>query len=434
MPDGNKSSAANVAGVLDALDEVLLDVAAVIELSPADRRVAENRYRRLKAHLERDSSALKPFLTEGDSFIYAQGSVATSTTIISGTEDDRFDLDAIVEIIVPSDWSAEDPLNILHESLEGFPGVQKIVRCTRCVQLIFPFMHMDVTILDRATAHPIARAGQIFHSPDDGNAYRVDSNPWGFTDWYRGQLNKHQEAFQKLLLEHRASAGRSRLPVLDEDERIVVAKADQLDLPPVIPTRFDAQESVALKLLKRFLNLEYEDSPLKRPPSIYLAKRTGLYGFEPAGLTAQLYGLARSIATEMRTHIAAGTRPSESNPTYPKDKINDRWPREGAEGVTDMKALATSLDKLTRRLEQMRTAPLQDITKYIDELFGEKVGADQRRILKERYQRGKEDPSLMLKQGSGQVYAPAIVRPREEVREIPRHNFHSGFIKKGGKN
>lgn len=418
-------------GFLEALDEVLLDVAAVIELSSNDRKVAENRYRRLKTHLERDSSALKPYLVDGESFIYAQGSIATSTTIIGGVDDDRFDLDAIVEIIVPSEWSADDPLDVLEDALQGFPGVVKIVRCTRCVQLIFPFMHMDVTIMDRAAQHPIARAGHIFHSPDEEEGYRVDSNPWGFTDWYRGQLNIQQDAFRKALMEHRASVGRSRLPMLDEDERIVVAKADQLDLPPVIPARLDAQESIALKLLKRFLNIEYEDSDLKRPPSIYLTKRTGVYGYEPNGLTVQLYGLARSIADEMRKHLTAGTRPTETNPSYPADRINDRWPREGADGVTDMKTLATALDKLTKRLEQMGNAPLADIAKYVDELFGEGVGAEQRKILKERYQRRKEDPSLLMKQGTGQVYAPAVVRSREDVREVPKHNFHSGEKKKG---
>ena len=52
-----------------------------------------------------------------------------------------------------------------------------------------------------------------------------------------------------------------------------------------------------------------------------------------------------------------------------------------------------------------------------------------RRILKERYQRNKDDPSLLLRPGTGQVYAPAIVRDTETVREIPRHNFHSAFLK-----
>ena len=63
----------------DTLDEVLLDIAALIELSPRDRRVAENRYRRLKTHLERPASPLAAYLVDGQSRIYAQGSIATST-------------------------------------------------------------------------------------------------------------------------------------------------------------------------------------------------------------------------------------------------------------------------------------------------------------------------------------------------------------------
>jgi hypothetical protein len=152
-----------------ALDEVLLDVATLIELSPRDRRVADNRFRLLKRHLERSGSPLAPYLIDGVSLIYAQGSIATSTTIVSGTEDDRFDVDAIVEIDVPADWDDSRALDELEKALQGFPGTIAIVRCTRCVQLRFPFMHMDVTIMDRSA--------RIFHSPDKGDAYRVDSNP-----------------------------------------------------------------------------------------------------------------------------------------------------------------------------------------------------------------------------------------------------------------
>ena len=63
----------------NALDEVLLDVAALIELSPRDRRVADNRYRLLKEHLERRGSPLAPYLVDGVSLIYAQGSIATTS-------------------------------------------------------------------------------------------------------------------------------------------------------------------------------------------------------------------------------------------------------------------------------------------------------------------------------------------------------------------
>ncbi len=62
----------------DLFEDILLDIATAIELSPADRRIAENRYRRLKTHLERPSSPLAPYLKDGLGLIYAQGSIATT--------------------------------------------------------------------------------------------------------------------------------------------------------------------------------------------------------------------------------------------------------------------------------------------------------------------------------------------------------------------
>lgn len=407
-----------------ALDEALLDVATLIELSPHDRKVAENRYRRLKTHLERPGSALALYLVDGVSLIYAQGSIATSTTIVSGTDDDRFDVDAIVEIDVPPDWSNSRALDLLEKSLQGFPGVVKIVRCTRCVQLQFPFMHMDVTILDRRQRLAVARAGEIFHSPDTGPASRVPSNPWGFTDWFRKQVRAEQNLFKETLRRHRSTVSKNRLRYLDEQERLIVAKADQQDLPPVIPNAIDAQEAVALKLLKRYLNLRYEDSLLPRPPSIYLTKRAGSVGYVPLGLTAQLYVLADSTAKILRQHLADGSRPQEENPSYPPDRINDRWPRPGAVGLADMRGLAEALEHLAGRLAFMATASLTDIANAIDELFGERIGREQRAILKERYDRRDRAAPVLSEQRTGGIYAPAIVAAPERMREVPRHNFH----------
>ena len=416
----------------DTLDEVLLDVAALIELSPRDRRVAENRYRRLKTHLERPASALAVYLVDGQSRIYAQGSIATSTTIVSGTEDDRFDVDAIVEIDVPRDWHNDRALDELEKSLQGFPGVVAIVRCTRCVQLQFPFMHMDVTILDRRERLAIERAGEIFHSPDEGVASRVRSNPWGFTDWFRSSVGFGEQLFAESLRRHRDAVSKNRLIALDEEEGRILAKADQHDLPPVIPSALDAQEAVALKLLKRFLNLRYENSTLPRPPSIYLAKRAGNVGYTTQGLTTQLTVLADSTAKILRQHLALGTCPAEENPSYPKDRINDRWPRAGAASVSDMKRLAEHLELLADRLNRMATASLSEISKAIDELFGERIGKEQRRVLAERYDRRVGAAPLLSEARTGAIYAPSVVVASDRLREVPRHNFHSMII--GGKN
>ena len=155
-----------------------------------------------------------------------------------------------MEIDVPDDWDEKRPLDELEAALQGFPGAVAIERCTRCVQIQFPFMHMDVTIMDRSARIAIPRAGQIFHSPDEGAAYCVESNPWGFTAWFRSVVGIGQSEFAESMVHRRTAAARNRLQFIDEPERLSVMKADQVDLPPVIPSAIDAQEAVALKLLK----------------------------------------------------------------------------------------------------------------------------------------------------------------------------------------
>lgn len=415
----------------DTLDDILLDVATLIELSPRDRRIAENRYRLLKEHLERKTSPLAAHLVDGASLIYAQGSVATSTTIISGTEDDRFDVDAIVEIDVPRHWDNDRALDTLFDALQGFEGAVKITRCTRCVQIQFPFMHMDVTIMDRRERLAIDRAGDIFHSPDEGASSRVPSNPWGFTAWFRNKIGLGQRVFSESLGLRRATNSVNRLQTLNDAELAISLQAEQVDLPPMIPSAIDAQEAVALKLLKRFLNLRYEGSATKRPPSIYLTKRAGDVGLIPHGLTVQLYVLAHSTAKIMRRHIAEGTRPQELNPSYAPDRINDRWPRNDALGVTDMRKLAEHLEYLTERLEAAATLPLAEISEAIDDLFGERIGREQRKVLTSRYDRRKDSSSNLIAPRTGAIAAPSIVVTPERYREVPRHNFHPMILMDG---
>src|SRR3546814_17715654 len=83
-----KTMATALARELDTstLDEILLDLAVLIELSPCDREVADNCHRRLKVYVERPKSLWRHYLAAGQSLIYARGSVATSTTIQLGEE------------------------------------------------------------------------------------------------------------------------------------------------------------------------------------------------------------------------------------------------------------------------------------------------------------------------------------------------------------
>jgi hypothetical protein len=408
---------------LSTLDDLLLDVATEIDLSPADRRIMENRFRKLKTHLERPSSPLAHFLKDGLSLIYAQGSIATSTTIISGTEDDRFDVDAIVEMNVPAHWSEHHALDMLEAALQGFPGVIKIVRCTRCIQLQFAFMHMDVTMMDRSKRLAIARAGEILHAPDEGASARVPANPWGFTAWFRSTVGVGQAAFAEALRNRRSLHSKSRLRPLDNLE-LALAKADQVDLPPMIPSAIDAQEAVALKLLKRHLYIRYERLTPKRPPSIYFTKRAGSIGYMPEGLTAQLLVLADSTARILREHLAAGTLPNELNPSYPADRLNDRWPLDGHDGIQDMEILAGVLEALVGKIARLARAPLSEIVAGIRELFGERVGAEVAALVTKRFDTRGSAAANLIHTGTGNIRSPAIAKATRDVRPVPNHNFH----------
>ncbi|MGE0665316.1 MAG: nucleotidyltransferase [Sphingomonadales bacterium] len=404
------------------LDDLLLDVATVLELSDHDRSIADNRFKQLKTHLERPSSSLREYLLSSTSLIYAQGSIAIGATIISGTDDDRFDVDAIVEFRVPKAWSNNYALDQLHLSLQGFPGAKRIVRCTRCVQVQFAFMHMDVTILDSAEEPRAPRIGEIFHSPDSGTSYRVPSNPYGFAGWYRTSVVYQEQAFAEKVQERRRKFGVNR--IVDE----ILAKAEQEPLPPVIPPRVDAQQVVALKLLKRFIYLIYQGRDLKRPPSIYLTKISQTCGFDDRGLTAQLETLATKLRADMALAHVLGAGPDERNPTYELDRLNDRWPTTQAQ----RKAFIDDMSTLLSALERARKSDITEISRILAELFGEKVSARSVDAFASRIDQRQTARSLSYERGTGSMLATGtsvISAPASAISVAPKHNFHCEVLK-----
>lgn len=406
------------------LDDLLLYLATAMELSDNDRRVAASRYVRLKEHLERPASPLRPYLLNGASRIYPQGSMSIGATIINGVDgEDRFDLDALVECRIPAHWSPKDVLDVLERALLGFPDVRRIVRCTRCIQLQFAFMHIDVTILDPHADPRIERSGEIFHSPDRGADARVPSNPYGFSQWVRGEVSNRaflNPNFATRVQEHRSLAYVDRLPQL-------LAEADQDDLPDTLPPRLDAQEIVALKLLKRFVNLRYANRTIKRPPSIYLTRKAIDCGFEPSGLCAQLERTASVIALAMEQAISVGDGPHEFNPSFPPDRINDRWP----ESQEDRRTLLADMRYLLVRLAEARRSTVPEIVTIFDGLFGEEMTQRATRALLGAATETAGKTSQRYLRSTGTILTattpatPAVARSSLPVRD---HSFHAGTL------
>lgn len=404
------------------LDDLLLDIATAIEPSEADRRVIENRYRKLKEYLERPSSPLRPYLVEGESRIYSQGSVPIGATIISGVDDDRFDVDAVVEINVPLDWSNDDALDLLYEALEGFPDAVGIERCTRCVQVQFAFMHMDVTIMDPAQPPRQERIGEIFHSPDSGSSYRVPANPYGFTTWFRSSVKAtaNLKDFADKVTERRHLSSTDRLAKF-------VKAAEQDDLPPLIPSRLDSQRVVALKLFKRFINLRYHDREMRKPPSIYFSKLAIDCKVASSGLTEQLEQLSAYVKAQMEAGIAAGSGPDEVNPTYRPDRLNDRWPTS----QNDRATLTRDLDVFLAALRQARESSFVGIAKILSGLFGEEISKRATQAFLSRSDERDRKVNTRYEKGTGAIITqttlttPAVAKTTSAV---PDHSFHCEIV------
>jgi hypothetical protein len=409
-----------------ALDDLLIGVATYLEPSDNDRSVAENRYRLLKEVLERETSPFRDLLDGPNARIYAQGSVATSTVIVNGAETDRFDVDAIVQCSFPSDWTEDQVLDLLYSTLENFPGAVEVERCTRCVQVRFAYMHLDVTPLDRNGPIHIEHAGEIYHSPDDGISGRVPANPFGFSHWYRSVLGEPSASFEEGIAERRVQGMVDRLRQ-DEAERSfhILADAEQDDLPKFLPARLDVPQAIALRLLKRFLNRYYADLEFKRPPSIYLAKVSGESAVSSDSVLTNVLALTSNIESRLLTALKAGRRVFESNPTYEPDIITDRWPKS----ARDMEVLASACLRLSEELSIAAHLELKKMVDTLERLFGERVGKHVRDEIKSRYDNRAGDKSTRVQLGTGLVMPAIGIRGPDQIN-IPKHNFHVGIRKR----
>lgn len=410
------------------LDLLLLATVLQLELSERDLRVADKRYHHLELHLERPESTVRHLM--GTASVYAQGSRAIGATIVHGADEDRFDLDAVLELAVPPTWTPRRALDELYVSLQNFPDVREIERCTRCVQMRFAFMHLDVTVMRPDTAPRPERVGEIFHSPDRGSDETHWVNPYGFAEWVKAQAVQPNISFHAEANRLRRSLGVADRFVDTIPTFGYAVRAETQDLPePIDPVR-DAWQIIALKLMKRYLNLRYADRSEKRPISVYLSKIAVEVPLSPYGISSQLEAFAIELDRRIRSALEGGRWPEERNPAYPDENFNDRWPKDTAA----MRLFRDDLRHLCVELRRARQSPVAEIQRIFDGLFGERVSGAAVRAYVDSLP-GTPQRSA-YEHGRGFVAAPAALRPASEptpvtrVSRAPAHTFHPGRLKK----
>ena len=385
----------------EPLDLLYADIAIRVQLSQTAHDTAVQRYETIAAWLDRDGS---PLAGRIDLF-YPQGSMAIGAAIASGVTQDDYDLDMVLQAVCRG-LTPREVLDLLFIALSGEPGscyYGKVKRRTRCVTVEYAAMHIDVTPAERLPG-TLERESSIFHHkhPQNGGQ-RIVANPFGFAEWFKQKTPDTGFAEQYA---ERARAYESTL---------LVEAAETDSVPPSEPILRKPLAVVALQLLKRWRNVQYQKRGGRRPPSIMMSKLVA----DAAGQTSTLSEEVRHQAQRM---LAFFERAHQSrrcvhvqNPVCPRDVLTDRWPAN----LGDQAVFVKDLRKLVERLEQLEDCSLDEIRRIMAALFGEGPTADAvenfvAHDLRRRKRRHQRNGGRVALSGTAAGIATS------------KHNFHGG--------
>ena len=298
------------------LDLLLADVAIRIQLSRTDYDKAVRRYETISEWIERDGSPLVDLVT----LFYPQGSMAIgATTAARGT--DEFDIDVVAQLLLAENVSPSIALDMLYEAVRGEPGSRyhrMTKRRTRCVTVEYQDgMHIDITPAVRRWGTP-DRESWIFHDrpeAQDEPSSRLIANPYGFAEWF----NEHtppDEPFADFYVQR----------TTDYERALMAAEADAESVPDQEPPSKKSTGTIALQLLKRWRNVQYEYRSGRRPPSIMMAKLVADAANQTNGLGEELLFQAEHLVREFRAAHVRKCLIRVTNPVCEQDVLTDRWP------------------------------------------------------------------------------------------------------------
>lgn len=389
-------------------DILLADVAVRIQLSPTEYETAIKHYEVMGEWIDRPGSPLRG-MVEG---FYPQGGFSTGSTISAHDDRSDYDLDAMAVINWGHGVDPEYALATLHQAIAGEEGSRyfdKSERKTRCTQVQYSGMHLDVTpSVLIASMDP--KTSFIFHSkPSDPFVprQRIFANPFGLAEWFNARTQADivfGSYFEQASLNYaRASA---------------LAKADTTPVPDQLPAYKKSRQVICLQLLKRWRNIVYDRNhpTLRLPPSVLLTYYVGLHTGGERSLLDELIHQVNGILTTIESAAAFGRRAYAENPTCKQDVLTDRWPGS----LDDQQVFLEELRAFARKLYVLkRGVSLEDMRKILEDLFGKKPARDAIAALRQQHVRDNEAGTGLYIPGRGTVPALGSLAAPASAKVIP---------------
>lgn len=416
----NTEKMIEVARALGPIEAALMDIARSLQLTPSMHDEATRRYEALARHVDRPGSPLEGDVDE----VYPSGSFAIHAAIRSKIKRDQHDVDAVIELVIPSETNPDLVLDRLYSAIvntddELYRGLT-VERNSRCVTVHYSDgVTVDLMPVVRLPATP-ERVSKLFHhKPESGEAYAKEINPEGFA--------RHFNQTVEISLEFARRFEARRLLVdgqLFASNPVLVEEAATQPMPEHMPLERKSPRVVALQLLKCFRDKRYrkhgDHAGQRKPPSVVMAA----LALDAPPVGASLTDELLTVATTMRDAIIEADRHGRlldvCNPAHLPDQFTDRWPEDREAQrlwAADLRHLVGELKELRREgFDPMR------IKRVFDDLFGATI-ADH--VLEEH---AKAQNNAVLGGASqmtpsGQLQSPAT---------SPRHPAISGAMNASG--
>ncbi|MGA7521141.1 MAG: nucleotidyltransferase [Acidobacteriaceae bacterium] len=321
---------------VDLLDDVLVHVCEILQLSPTQYSLAEKHYSAICEWLGADGSALNRFHPD----LWPQGSVALGTTVRPrfGTE---YDVDLVCELQI-NHTSVREPSQLLDllelRMRENETYAQKLERKRRCLCVNYEHdFHLDIL-----PAVPDPGSGDTCLFVPDGDERRLRrTNPKGFIRWFKTRSALKPASFSQKAMDAAAPLPRAEAV---EDKSIL---------------------QLSVQLIKRWRDKHYANEIARAPASILL---TALMGNHYRGEQSVFINLAESVGSILASIPLTG-RLIVPNPSHPAEDISERWEDESI-----YRAFVSGLRTLSLKLRAVEEA--EDMgrrSELLRELFGENL-------------------------------------------------------------
>jgi hypothetical protein len=321
----------------ELLDDVLVRLCNILQLSPTQFSLAESHYHAICDWLGQEDSELNQF----DPDLYPQGSVALGTTV-KPQVGEEYDVDLVCELNVdyrrvPKPVLLLDLIEKRMRQSERYRD--RLERKKRCLRVNYEHdFHLDIL-----PACPDSGAGSTcLVVPDREDVRWRASNPKGFVNWF-----KHQSALK---------------PSVSFAQKAMDSAAP-LPQPQSAEQKNTLQLSV--QLFKRWRDRHYADTPDLAPVSIVL---TTLMGDHYYGEQSVSSNLAVSVQAILDSLPASG-RLIVVNPSHPQEELSERW-KEPANYLAFMSGLKVFKKKLT---DLANTEDMGRQSALLQDMFGDSV-------------------------------------------------------------